>query len=84
VIEEAPYVGVDDEIHLPHVYPGGQSIQRIVRSASGSEPVGEPEEVLLVDDVEDHDERALDNLVFQRGDRQRPLPAIRLRYIRPA
>ena len=56
-IEEAPYVGVDDEIHLVHVYPGGQSIQRVVRSASGSKPVGEPEEVLLVDGVEDHDER---------------------------
>src|ERR1700730_19214862 len=37
-IEEAPYVGVDDEIHLAHVYPGGQSIQRIVRSASGPAP----------------------------------------------
>src|SRR5580704_1448668 len=29
-VKEAPYVGVDDEIHLAHVDPGGQSIQRIV------------------------------------------------------
>src|ERR1700683_2229150 len=31
--------------------------------------------------VEDGHHRLLDNLVFQRGDAQRPLPAIGLRYV---
>src|SRR5260370_38345870 len=34
--------------------------------------------------VQHHDDRALDNLVFERGDRQRPLLPVRLRYVRPA
>src|SRR5260370_13808065 len=43
-----------------------------------------PEEVFLVDGVQHHDGSALDDLVFQGGDRQRPLPSVRLRYVRPA
>ena len=31
-----------------------------------------------------HDDGALDDLVLQRGDRQRSLPPVRLRYVRPA
>src|SRR6266851_2636650 len=55
-----------------------------MRSPSGSEPVREPEEVLFVDGVEHHDTCALDDLVLQGRDRQRPLPPVRLRYVRPA
>ena len=51
---------------------------------SGSEPVREPEEISLEDGVQHHDGGTLDNLVFQGGDRQRPLPSVRLRNIRPA
>src|SRR5262252_7875442 len=53
-------------------------------AALGSEPVREPEEILLVDSVEHHDACALDDLVLQSCDRQWPLSTIRLRYVRPA
>ena len=43
----------------------------------------EPEEILLVDRVQHHDGRTLDDLVLQRCDRQRALPTIRLRDIPP-
>jgi len=46
--------------------------------APGSEPVGEAEEVLLVDRCQHRDHRLLDDLVFQRSDAQRTLTAIRL------
>src|SRR5258708_5404084 len=55
-----------------------------MRSSSGSEPIREPEEVLFIDGVEHHDACALDDLVLQGRNRQRPLPPIRLRYVRPA
>src|SRR5215510_7705581 len=51
------------------------------RSASGS--VAEPEEVFLVDRVQHRGHRPLDNLVFQRCDRERALPAIRLGDVDP-
>jgi hypothetical protein len=38
----------------------------------------------LVDRVQHQDRRALDDFVFQCGDRQRPLLPVRLRYLRPA
>ena len=50
----------------------------------GRKPVREPEEFLLEDGVQHQDSCALDNLVFQSSDRQRPLPSVRLRNIRPA
>ena len=53
-------------------------------SPSGPEPVGEPEEVLFIDGAQHHGACALDDFVFQGRDRQRPLLAIRLRYVRPA
>jgi len=47
------------------------------------EPVRETEKVRLVDGVEHLDDGSLDNLVFQRGDPERPLPPIRLRDVHP-
>ena len=44
-----------------------------------SEAVGEGEEVGLVDRVQDLDDGALDDLVFERGNTERPLPPVRLR-----
>ena len=41
-----------------------------MRSSSGPEPVGESDEVALVDCVEHQDGCTLDDLVFQGGDRQ--------------
>src|SRR5271165_1386004 len=71
-------------VHLPRVDRDHQGVQRIVRPTSGSEPIREPEEISLEDGVQHHDGGALDDLVFQGGDRQRPLPSVRLRNIRPA
>src|SRR5580658_6207365 len=51
--------------------------------AGGAEPIREPEEVFLVDRVQHHHDRTLDNLVLQRGNRQRTLSPIRLRYEPP-
>ena len=48
---------------------------------SGPEPVGEADKVLLVDRIENLNHGALDNLVFERRDPQRPLPAIRFRNV---
>jgi hypothetical protein len=43
-----------------------------------------PRKILFVDGVEHHGACALDDLVFQSRDCQRPLSTIRLRYVRPA
>ena len=63
--------------------PDRERVQRIMRAAPGPEPVGEAEEVFLVDRVQHRGHRPLDDLVLQRGDRQRALPAVRLRDVDP-
>ena len=47
-------------------------------------PVGEAEEVLLIDGAQHHGDGTLDDLVLQSSDRQRALPSVRLRDVRPA
>ena len=49
-----------------------------MRPATRPEPVREPEEVFLVDRVQDRGRCTLDQLVFQGGDRKRTLPTVRL------
>ena len=60
-----------------------ERIQRIVLAAPGSEPIAEPQKLRLVDRREDRNHRCLDDLVLQGGDAERPLFAIRLRYVLP-
>ena len=50
----------------------------MVLAAPRPEAVGEAEEVRLVDGVQHLHHRALDDLVLQRGDPERPLPAVGL------
>ena len=50
-------------------------------AASWPESIREPEEVLLVDRVQHRDGRPLDDLVFQGGNRERPLPTVRFGYV---
>ena len=50
----------------------------------GPKPIGETEEVLLVDRVQHLDHRPLKDLVLHRGDTERPQPPVRLRYEHPA
>src|ERR1700677_4618622 len=81
VIEEAPNVGVQYPVHRLALDANRKCVQRIVLSPSRPEPVGEAEEVRLVDRIENLYHRALDNLVFQRRDTERALPSVRFRDV---
>ena len=52
-----------------------------MRAAPRPEPVREPEEVFLVDRVQQCGYRPSDDLVFQGSTRERALSAIRLGYV---
>src|SRR6476659_9954068 len=49
-------------------------------AAFRTEPIGKSEKVCLIDSVQHHRQRPLDDLVFQGGDSQWPLATICLRY----
>ena len=83
-IEEPGNVGVQYPVHPRVADPDGERVQCIMRTASGPEPVREPEEIFLVDRVQHLDHRTLDDLVLQRCDAERALPAVRLWYVMPA
>src|SRR5262249_51254492 len=76
-------VGVQYEVHLPAGNPDTEGVERIVRSPSRTEPIREPEEVFLVDRVQDRNRCPLDQLVFQGGDRKRALPTVPLGDVHP-
>src|SRR4029450_9462873 len=69
--------------HLCAADTDHQRIQRIVLASPGPEPIRESEEVLLIDRVQHCEPRPLDDLVFEGGNRERALSAIRLRYVPP-
>jgi hypothetical protein len=71
-------VGVQYPVHRPVPDADCERIQRVVLSPARPEPVGEADKVLLVDRIENLDHSALDDLVLQCRDPQRPLPAVRL------
>ena len=60
-------IRVEHPVHAPRHDPGGQRVKRIMRLAPRSEPIREPEEVLLVDRVQHLHHRPLQDLVLQRG-----------------
>ena len=64
--------------------PGRERIQRVMRRAPGPKPVGEAEEVRLVDAVEHLHDGALKDLVLQRGDTERPQPPVPFGDVRPS
>jgi hypothetical protein len=80
-IEEFRDVGVQNPVRL--VSPGADR-QRVALVASGAEAVAEAQEVFLPDGVQHFDQRALDDLVFQRGDARWALPSVGLRNEDPA
>ena len=80
-VEEPLDVGVQYPVHRLALDADRERVQRIMLSPSGPKPVGEAEEVRLVDRIENLDHGALDNLILQRRDPQRPLPAIRFRDV---
>ena len=73
-IEESRDVGVHYPVHLRAGNPDSQGVQRIVLTASGSEPVREPQEIFLVDCIQHLHNSTLNDLILQRGDPQRLLP----------
>ena len=80
-VEELSDVGVQYPVHLRALDPDHERIQRVVRAASGSESIREPEEVFLVDRVEHRNSRPLDDLVLQGCNCERALPTVRLGYV---
>src|SRR5450631_2133556 len=82
-VEERTDVGVQYPVHLCAGDPDHERIHRIVRAASGPEPIRKPEEIFLVDLAQHRSRGPLDDLVFKGGDRDRALPTIRLGYVNP-
>src|SRR5215472_11871497 len=72
---------VENEVHLPGGDSDDQGVQRIMLASLRSESVREPEEVLLVDRVQDSDSRPLDDLVLKGGNREWALPTVRFGYV---
>src|SRR6266545_668878 len=81
-VEKPTDVGIEHPVHLLRRDPDRQRIQGLMRAAPRSEPVREPEKVDLVDRVQDRDDRALDQLVLQHGNAERPQPPVGLRDVR--
>src|SRR6266581_5977436 len=65
LVEERSDIGVQYEAHLLAADPDAERVQRVMRAAPWPEPVREPEEVCLVDRVQQRDHRPLDDLVLQ-------------------
>src|SRR3989442_956685 len=83
-IEEATDIGIEHPVHLPRQDADRERVQCLMRIAPRPKPVGEAEEVDLVDRVQDLDDGALDDLVLQCGNAERPQPPVRLRDVRSA
>ena len=82
--EEVPEIQVEHPVHLAILNRDRERIQRVMLSATGPKPVGEPQEVRLIDGVQHLNHGALDDLVLQRGDPERPKPPIGLGDVHPA
>jgi site-specific DNA recombinase len=81
VVKEASNVGVEHPVHALPLDAHRQRVQRLVRAASGTEPIRESSEVHLINLVEYGHHGLLYDFVFQRRDAQRTLPPVGLRYI---
>src|SRR5712691_10639186 len=79
VIEEATDVGIEHPVHPLPLDAHRQRVQRLMRAATGTEPVRKALEVDLIDLVEDRHHGLLNDLVIQRRDAQRTLPPVGLR-----
>jgi hypothetical protein len=80
-IEKAPDIRVENVAHLSAGDSNDERVQRIVLAVPRSKSVRNPEKVILVDRVQHCENRFLDNFVFEGGNRDRPLSAVRLRYV---
>src|SRR6266446_170713 len=78
-VEKPTDVRIEHPVHPLRRDPDRQRIPRLLRTAPRPEPVREPENVDLVDRIQDRDDRALDQLVLERGNAERPEPPVGLR-----
>ena len=72
------------ELHTSPENAGMKSVQRIMLAASGPKPIGEADEVLLVDRLQHPHDGLLDDLVLQAPDAQGPPRSVRLRNVGPS
>ena len=82
-IEETLDIRIQHVVHFLSADSDHQRIQRVVLAAPGTEPVREAEKILFVHGAHDRGHRALDELVFQRRDCERPQASIRFGDVRP-
>src|SRR5258708_20295734 len=80
-IEEPCNIGVENPAHALLGESDRERIQRIMLATPRSEPVREPEELFLIDRVQDFHHRLLDYLIFKRGDAERTHFPVGLRYV---
>src|SRR5260370_2508632 len=80
IVEEATDVGIEHPVHPLPLDAHSQRVQRLMRAATGTEPVRKALEVDLIDLVEDRHHGLLNDFVLQLCDAQRTLPPISIRY----
>ena len=76
-----PDIVVENQFTPHGIDANRKRIERMVLTAPRPEPIREPEEILLVDRVENPDDGTLEDLILQSGYSQRALPPVRLRNI---
>src|SRR6267154_5540600 len=77
-------VAIEHPVDPPLPDPERERIQRLMLVALRSETVAEAQELRLIDRRQNCHHRSLDNLVLYGSDAERPLSAVRLRYVLPA
>src|SRR5665213_2712690 len=81
IVVKAADVRIEHPVHLLPLDTHTQCIERLMRAATGTEPIREALEVDLTNLVEDRHHGLLNDFVLQRRDAQRTLSPISLRYI---
>jgi hypothetical protein len=84
VVEEATNVCVQHPVHFPSSDAHRKSVECLMRSTPRPKPIGKPQEVRLIDGVEDLNNGPLDDFVLQGCDAKRPQASIGLRDVNPS
>jgi hypothetical protein len=84
LVEKGLNVAIKHPVDLPLPNSERERVQRLMLVTPEPEPVTEAEKLRFIDRCQDCKHCRLDDLVLQSGDAERPLSAIRLRYVRPA
>ena len=82
-VKEATNVRVEHPVHVSPTTSDRERVKRLMLITPGPETVGEAKKILLVNGVQNFDDRPLDNFVLQRGDPKRPLSTAGLRNEHP-